>query len=224
MTFLISLTGRKMTRILIVEDIADIRGWLVGIVEQACANADVVTAPDRRSALVQLGGEPFQLALVDLGLPDGSGLEVLRAIKSAHPDTICVVATILGDDASVVGALAAGADGYLLKDQPSDLMTRHIRQTLDGLPALSPAIARRIMDHFRNTGPVSRDAQLTPRERDVLARIGQGLRNHEVAKALGIGESTVAGHIKSIYGKLGISSRAEAAWHAARLGLSEQRP
>lgn len=208
-----------MTRVLIVEDIAGVRDWLTGVVADACSGAQISTAGGVRAARACLGGEPYDLAIVDLGLPDGSGFEVLRAVKSESPGTLCVVATILGDDASIVGALAAGADGYVLKDQPGDLLTRHIRQTLDGLPALSPSIARRIMDHFRNTGPVAAEADLTSRERDVLAQIGRGLRNREAATALGISEHTVAAHIKSVYRKLDISSRAEAAWHAARLGL-----
>ncbi|WP_109261354.1 response regulator transcription factor [Hyphobacterium indicum] len=208
-----------MTRVLIVEDIADVRAWLSDVMISACPDARIETAADTRSARARLGREPYDLALVDLGLPDGSGFDVLRAIKAESPGTLCVVATILGDDASIVGALAAGADGYLLKDQPGDLLARHIRQILDGLPALSPAIARRIMDHFRKTGPAAPDAELTSRERDVLAQIGRGLRNHEAAAALGISEHTVAAHIKSVYRKLDISSRAEAAWHAARLGL-----
>lgn len=208
-----------MTRVLIVEDIADVRAWLSDVMISACPDALIETAADTRSARARLGREPYDLALVDLGLPDGSGFDVLRAIKAESPGTLCVVATILGDDASIVGALAAGADGYLLKDQPGDLLARHIRQILDGLPALSPAIARRIMDHFRKTGPAAPDAELTSRERDVLAQIGRGLRNHEAAAALGISEHTVAAHIKSVYRKLDISSRAEAAWHAARLGL-----
>ncbi|MEE4317822.1 MAG: response regulator transcription factor [Erythrobacter sp.] len=206
-------------RTLILEDLAEMRLWLSEVMREACPDAEITTAPDIRTALAIAGHEMFDLALIDLGLPDGSGLEVLRALKQANPAALCVVATIMGDDASVVGALAAGADGYLLKNQPSALLVRQIRQTLDGVPPLSPAIARRIMTHFRQTGPVVADANLTPREREVLGHIGKGLRNHEVAATLGIGTNTVAAHIKSVYAKLGISSRAEAAWHATKLGL-----
>ncbi|MBI1263926.1 MAG: response regulator [Alphaproteobacteria bacterium] len=209
-----------MTRVLIVEDIPDVRAWLCAVVTDACPDAQITTAPDVRQGRELAGREVFELALVDLGLPDGSGVDVLRAIKTHAPQTLCVVATILGDDASIVSALAAGADGYLLKDQPAEVLTRQIRQTLAGAPALSPSIARRIMDHFRLTGPAAPDCDLTIREKEVLAHIGRGLRNHETAKALGIAEQTVAGHIKAVYRKLGISSRAEAAWHAARLGLA----
>lgn len=207
-------------RVLILEDHADMRAWLTGVVIEAAPEAKVVTAPDMRTALGLLTQEErFDLALIDLGLPDGSGLDVLRALKAKNPEALCCVATILGNDASVVAALAAGADGYLLKDQTSALLVRQIRQMLDGVPALSPAIARRIMTHFRNTGPVTEEADLTPREREVLGHIGKGLRNQEVANLLGIGTNTVAAHIKAVYAKLGISSRAEAAWHATKLGL-----
>ncbi|MCR6643706.1 MAG: response regulator transcription factor [Terricaulis sp.] len=208
-----------MSHVLIVEDIPDVRAWLCEVARAACAGAEIQEADSVRAALAALETAPFRIALIDLGLPDGSGLDVARAIKANNLETFCIVTTILGDDASIVGALAAGADGYLLKDQPADILARQIRETLDGRPALSPAIARRLMEHFKRTGPAAEDAALTQRERDVLAHVGRGLRNHEAAKALGISDHTVAGHIKSVYRKLGISTRAEAAWHATRLGL-----
>lgn len=209
-----------MSRVLIIEDLPDVRAWLCEVAQSACPDAAIDTAETRSQALAAIGGgEGYALALVDLGLPDGSGLDVVRAIKASQAGTICIVATILGDDASIVGALAAGADGYVLKDQDSDVLARHIRDTLDGRPALSPAIARRLMEHFKLTGPAAEDTALTAREREVLGLIGKGLRNHEAGKALGVSDHTIAGHIKSVYRKLGISTRAEAAWHAARLGL-----
>ncbi|HRP11457.1 MAG TPA: response regulator transcription factor [Terricaulis sp.] len=208
-----------MSHVLIVEDLPDVRIWLGGVARAACPGAEVHDAASVRDALAALEHRAYRLALIDLGLPDGSGLEVARAIKGSAPETYCIVTTILGDDASIVAALAAGADGYLLKDQPRDILARQIRDTLEGRPALSPAIARRLMEHFKLTGPAAEDSALTPRERDVLAHVGRGLRNHEAAKELGVSEHTIAGHIKAIYRKLGISTRAEAAWHAARLGL-----
>src|SRR5690606_37133972 len=98
---------------------------------------------------------------------------------------------------------------------------RQLRQMAEGIPALSPSVARRSMEHFRRTGPAAPDDDLTARVREVLGLIGRGLRNGEVSAQLGISENTVAGYIKSIYRKLGISSRAEALWHASRLGLSD---
>src|SRR5690606_19514080 len=116
-------------------------------------------------------------------------------------------------------------DGYLLKEQLPSTIVRHLRQIADGIPAISPAIARRIMENFRLTGPSAEpDRSLSAREKEVLALIGRGLRNVDAAKTLGLSEHTVAGHIKEIYSKLGISNRAEASWHATRLGLSGSPP
>ncbi len=210
-----------MKRILIVEDIAETRRWLGEIAQAAFPDARVTEADTLRAARALLD-RPHDLALIDLGLPDGSGLDFLRDLRRGPEPTICVVTTVMGDDASVVAALSAGADGYLLKENAAPVLIRQLGQISLGLPALSPAIARRIMDHFRHTGPAAEpEATLTEREREVLGLIARGLRNGEVAQAMGIAETTVAGYIKIVYRKLGIGSRAEAAWHAARMGLRE---
>ena len=208
-----------MKRILIVEDIVETLRWLVEIVLSASPAATICTANSVRTALSKLDGQ-IDLALIDLGLPDGSGLEILRGLNKASPSAIKVVTTVMGDDASIVSSLSAGADGYLLKETEAAVLSRQLTQLSMGLPAISPSVARRIMEHFRLTGPVaSLDGRLTERETEVLTLISKGLRNAEVASALNIAETTVAGYIKIVYRKLGISSRAEAAWHANRLGL-----
>ncbi|MBO6796964.1 response regulator transcription factor [Maricaulis sp.] len=210
-----------MTRVLVVEDVKETRLWLSDIAGRAFSEPQITEAGSMRAGLAAVNSKDFDLALIDLGLPDGSGLEVLRNLKLVCSEAICIVTTVMGDDAHIVAALSAGADGYLLKDTPEDLFERQLKQLADGTPALSPSIARRIMEHFRFTGPAaSPEDELSPREREVLGLIGRGLRNADVAKDLELAESTVASHIKSIYRKLGISSRAEAAWHAARMGLS----
>ena len=206
-----------MKHILIVEDVAEAQRWLSEIVSTAFPHAQIRTAHSVWTASAQIDA-PLDLALIDLGLPDGSGLDVLRSARKAHPQATCVVTTVMSDDASIVGALSAGADGYLLKEAPPAVLIRQLEQLSIGLPALSPAVARRVMAHFRQTGPVAEpEAQLTQREAQVLDLISRGLRNSEVAVQMGIATTTVAGYIKIIYRKLGIGSRAEAAWHAARL-------
>lgn len=210
-----------VSRAFILEDIAETRDWLGDLLTEAYGPLHITTAASLREARDH-AEEVFEVALIDLGLPDGSGLDVVRRIKATAPQTLCIVTTVMGDDATVVSALSAGADGYLLKEQPAPVLIRQLKQMIDGVPALSPAIARRIMQHFRFTGPLTgEDADLTDREREVLALIGRGLRNSEVALELGIAVSTVAGYVKEVYRKLGISSRAEAAWHATRLGLRD---
>ncbi|MGD2133565.1 MAG: response regulator transcription factor [Maricaulaceae bacterium] len=210
-----------MTRVLIVEDVSETRAWLADIVRQAFPGAEIDDAASMRAGLAAAAARDYDVALIDLGLPDGSGLEVLRSLQLLRPDTISIVTTVMGDDAHIVAALSAGAQGYLLKETPADQLVRQLAQHADGLPALSPSIARRIMEHFRMTGPAADpDEELTAREQEVLALIGRGLRNADVAQNLSLAESTVASHIKAIYRKLGISSRAEASWHAARMGLT----
>ncbi len=209
-----------MKRILIIEDLPDTRKWLVEVVSSAFPGCTIDEAGTRRRGLELCAAATYDLAVVDIGLPDGSGLDVLREILAVNPVTHCVVATVLGDDANIVTALSAGAQGYLLKEQPREILIRQLAQVADGIPALSPPVARRIMEHFRMTGPHHEpDETLTPREREVLTLIARGLRISDAATALGVAEGTVATHIKAIYRKLGISSRAEAALQASRMGL-----
>ena len=211
-----------MTDILIVEDIAETRQWLAGLAREAFAGPhEVELAGTMRAAMAAIGRRAYEVALIDLGLPDGSGIDVLRALRHNNPEALCVVTTALGDDGHIVNALSAGANGYLLKEQPRELLVRQLSQLAQGVPALSPPIAIRIMEHFRLTGPVAGgEGDLTTREKDVLALISRGMRNVDVAGQLAMAESTVASHIRSIYRKLGISSRAEASWHAAQMGLA----
>lgn len=209
-----------MKQVLIVEDAEKTRAWLAGMVRETFPGCTVTEAPDQREGVRLANSSGFDLALIDLGLPDGSGFDVLRCLRAQSPAPLCVIVTVLGDDAQIVAALSAGAGGYLLKEHLPETLKRHLLQLADGVPALSPSIARRIMEHFRLTGPATNcDSSLSAREKNVLGLISRGLRNCDVAESLGIAESTVATHIKAIYRKLGISTRAEASWHATRLGL-----
>lgn len=207
--------------LLILEDVPEALTWLVEVARSAFPGVEIATARTVREAVAQVADRSWDMALIDLGLPDGSGLDVIRLIRKRSPATLCVVSTVLGDDAHIVAALSAGAHGYVLKGQPEPVLRHQLVQLQHGIPPLSPTIARRIMEHFQRTGPVAAAGDdLTPREQDVLTMVAKGLRNGEVASTLGLAESTIATHIKSIYRKLGISSRAEAALHATRLGLA----
>lgn len=210
-----------MRNVLIVEDVAETRSWLAEIAEQAFPGCAVSYAGSVRSALTEVRRGEADVALIDLGLPDGSGIEVLRELRQVKPEALCVITTVMGDDANIVAALSVGANGYLLKEQPAERISRQLSQLAEGIPALSPSIAQRLMEHFQHTGPAANeDSELTAREKEVLAFISRGLRNSDVANQLGMAEATVATHLKSVYRKLGISSRAEASWHAARMGLN----
>lgn len=208
---------------LIVEDLAAVRQGLRQTVERVFPDLVVYEAPDLRTARKHLS-EPvtFHLALVDLGLPDGSGVDLLSELRDSSPDTLAVVTTIFDDDEHLFSALAAGANGYLLKEQPAGVIEEHLRRLDEGIPALSPSIARRLLEHFRmpaRSQVKTPAAKLTARETEVLGLIARGLRRSEVARLLSISENTVAHYIKDIYRKLDVSSRAEAALEAARRGL-----
>lgn len=206
--------------ILILEDVRQSREWLAAIVEKIFSAPRIVKEATVRGAEQACRDLEFDLALVDLSLPDGDGTTLLRRLNRDQPACITVVTTVMAADSAIVSALAAGAQGYLLKSEPEQVLENQLRLLLSGVPPLSPQIARRIMHHFQLTGPnYEGTAKLTRRETEVLGLIARGLRVSDVASALGLADSTVITHIKSVYRKLEISNRAEAAIHASRLGL-----
>lgn len=160
-----------------------------------------------------------ELALIDLGLPDGSGIEIIEALRERHPECCSVVTTLFSDDVHLFPALRAGAQGYLLKDQPREALVRAVSGIVQGEPPLSPAIARRLLGVFGPAAPHPEETRLTPRERETLTLIAKGYTLSEVAGQLGITRHTAAGNLKAIYRKLRVNSRAEATLEAARLGL-----
>lgn len=218
---------------LIVEDQGDTRAWLGRMLASAfdgiaVSEADTLRAArdwiaTHRAALSNEAGARH-IVLVDIGLPDGSGIDLVRELARNHPAVTPIVTTIYDDDHHLFDAIAAGAQGYLLKDQHPDTLIEYLHRIDAGEPPLSPSIARRMLQHFsrsRPPAPVAIPAEevLTAREMDVLRLLGRGLRVNEAAHALGLTPHTVAGYVKTVYRKLNISSRAEAALEAARRGL-----
>ncbi|RMG53861.1 MAG: DNA-binding response regulator [Gammaproteobacteria bacterium] len=212
---------------LILEDHAETRKWWLAELPRIFPDTSALAAGTVEEARSLLRKQGFWLAIVDLKLPDGSGVDLIRKVSVKYPDTICVVNSIFDDDHHVFSALRAGAKGYLVKDQPRDLQTAQLKQILHGQPPLSPGVARRILSHFAAEGQEPRvnensgasSEQLTERETEVLRLIAKGFSRPEVAEMLGISVHTVATYTKSIYQKLDISRRAEAVVEAVRLGL-----
>lgn len=207
---------------LIVEDLPENRGWLTQTLEQGFPGIAVhcaATVTEGRDWL--LDSAPPDLALIDLGLPDGSGIELIQLLNRRSPQTVCVVATIYDDDAHLFPALRAGARGYILKDRGYDEAARLLQGISAGQPPLSPSIARKILASFQSPIPAADPEQpsLTPRETEVLRLISKGMTLAETAKLLQISRHTVDGYVKDIYRKLNVSSRAEAALTAHTLGL-----
>jgi two-component system nitrate/nitrite response regulator NarL len=242
-------------KVLIVEDNPVARSFLTRVVRESFSDTLVITeAGDLETARRQIGplregvtaADPFKLILVDLELPDGNGMELLAEL-GAYPATK-IVTTLYSDDDHLFPALQCGADGYLLKEDRFEVLVEELQKIVRGQPPLSPAIARRLLTHFRhgpatagsapNSGPVplvsgfqssrpmpaGRGApldheRLTPRESEVLTYLSKGFTIKEIANLMGIKWFTVNDHIKSIYKKLNVSSRAEAAVLASKQGL-----
>lgn len=209
-------------RVLVVEDLDEPRRWLADLLPRALS---VVRVVDAAATLAQarqfMASNAYGLALVDWGLPDGNGGELIVELLAARPDAVVIVATIHDDDAHVFPALRAGASGYILKSQPSEVVMAQLRRIEQGEPALSPSIAARVLRHFHagSVADTKPQAQLTEREVDVLRLIAKGYKAAEVAQLLALSSHTVTGYVRDIYRKLGISSRAEATIEAARRGL-----
>lgn len=213
-----------MNSALILEDHAESRRWLAGLLDDAFPGIEIVVQTTLADALACVAERHFCLALVDISLPDGSGIDLVQRLRETDANTYVVMASIFDDDEHLFAALQAGAQGYVLKDQPRERLIAHLKGIIRGEPPLSPSIARRMLRHFRAApapAPQKTDLPqaLSDRETEVLHFLARGFTRGDIAQALGITPNTVAGHVKNIYRKLDVSGRAEATLHAVRLGV-----
>ncbi|HEY6354753.1 MAG TPA: response regulator transcription factor [Burkholderiaceae bacterium] len=212
-----------MKNILLLEDLPEIRIWLKALVMQVFPNAQIVECARVHDAQAQVSAQKFDLALIDLGLPDGSGVDVVSALRESQPEALSVIVTIHDDDDHLFPALQAGAYGYILKEQSRELITEQLQRISQGEPPLSPSIARKVIAYFAAQAKPQANAlphvSLTERESEVLLRVAKGFTLPEIGVQLGLSRHTIADYVKQIYRKLNVSSRAEAALEAQRLGL-----
>ena len=221
---------QRRLRVGVVEDDEASRANLVASLAEHADLELVMSATGRAEALARLPACPMDVLLVDLGLPDGSGLDVIRAARAQWPDCGVLVSTIFGDESHVLRSIEAGAMGYLLKDSDAGELVEQIRNLHAGGSPISPMVARKILAraaaqmaphaHPRagntDTAPA---VSLSAREQEVLRLVSKGFNTEEAAQSLGVARSTVLTFVRRIYAKLQVSSRAEAIHEAHRQGL-----
>lgn len=207
----------KRARVAVVEDDPILREELTRVLALT-EDLELAGAADCLAAGRTLITGPLDVLLIDLALPDGSGIDLIREARAAKAPLKIIVVSVFGDARSVVQAIEAGADGYLLKGADPVEAASAIRSVMDGGAPISPAVASHILARIRpqtQTGaPV-----LSEREIAVLTDLAKGFRYKEVARIQGISPNTVGDHVKSIYRKLAVNSRSEAVFEAVQAGL-----
>jgi DNA-binding NarL/FixJ family response regulator len=219
-----STKSKKPIRIAVVEDDLASRKLLVSTLQ---ADPDYVVVAEFSEGKAAIAAVPHlapHIVLVDLGLPDISGIDVIRKLKALNAECNVLVVTTFGDEKTVTSALEAGADGYLLKGTALEELRRDIRFLQSGGSPLSPMVARKLLNKLQShtTGAkpeVTGDTTLTRREQDILEMIAKGFSYTETSKICGIAAATVHSHLKSIYRKLEVHSKTEAVYEARRRSL-----
>ncbi len=211
-------------RILLVDDHPIVRAGLRSVLG-AETDLEVVGDADTVSRAIGYASRLRpDLILLDVLLPDGSGIEVCRDIRAQNPEVRLLMLTAFGDEAAVLAAMRAGASGYILKALPREDLLAAIRAVATGATLLDPAVASVVSKRLTDTSSPSRGgpAELTRRERDVIGLVAEGHTNAEIARALKIAARTARNHVSSILNKLGLSRRSEAAAYAVRHGIARE--
>ena len=219
------------TQVALVEDDLSMRERISRVIRADPSLALAHGAGTAREILAWLADNPVDVLLVDLGLPDRSGLEVIRDCRRTQPACAVMVISIFGDEANMVQAFEAGASGYLLKDGTEADLATHIRNLRAGGSPMSPVIARQLLRRWQANQPQApapvptaapgaspAPERLSPREFEVLDLVSRGFPYLEVAARMGVSVTTVQTHIRNIYGKLDVHNKSEAVFEARNLG------
>jgi DNA-binding NarL/FixJ family response regulator len=173
-------------------------------------------ASTAREALQRIPQLTPEVAVLDVRLPDGNGVEVCREIRSADPRIACLMLTSFSDDEALFDAIMAGASGYVLKEVRGSHLVTSIREVAAGHSLLDPGTTARVLERVRITGPAGSEGRLTPQEQRILDLLAEGLTNRQIAEALHLSEKTVKNYVSNLLAKLGMSRRTEAAVYAVR--------
>jgi two-component system response regulator DevR len=209
-------------RVFLLDDHEVVRRGLRELLEAA----DVVVcgeAGNAAEALARIPPTKPDVAVLDVRLPDGNGVEVCREIRSRHPEIQCVMLTSFSDDEALFQAIMAGAAGYLLKEIKGTDLVDAIRRVADGQSLLDPAVTTRVLDRLRDGPPKdARLERLTGQERKILDLIAEGLTNRQIAERVHLAEKTVKNYVSNLLSKLGMERRTQAAVFGAQ--MRDQQP
>lgn len=205
-------------RVLLADDHAVVRAGIRQFLEHAPDITVVAEADDGAMARALIAEQRPDVAVLDIQMPEASGIEVTRWVRANHPQVGVLVLTAYDDDPYVMAVLQAGANGYVLKTaRPADII-QAVRDVYEGKSALDPVITGKLMAQLAGQRSMPKYEPLTERELEVLALAAQGYTNKAVGVQLGISDRTVQGHLAKIYAKLEASSRTEAVMRAVSLG------
>lgn len=219
--------------IVVVEDDVPLRETLCAAINAQSGMSVAASFERFAPALAWLENHTVDVLLTDLGLPDGSGIDLIKACAASHPRCDIMVITMFGDEKNVLASIEAGAVGYILKDTDQLDVARFIADLRQGGSPMSPLVARKLLtraqpaQHIPQASPyplATEQIRLTPREHEALDLIARGYTYGEIAGLLAVSVSTVQTHIKNTYAKLSVHSRSEAVFEAQRMGLLQGGP
>jgi len=211
-------------RILIADDHEVVRIGLASLLDRQPGFSVVAEAGSGAEAVRLARRERPDVVVMDIRMPDGSGIDACRTITSELPSTPVVMLTSYADSDALFAAIDAGASGYVLKRVGGTELVDAVRTVAGGGSLLDPSVTRSVLDRLRNTSRLEEAGafnDLTDRERRVLAHIADGASNREIAKRMGLAEKTVRNYVSSVLSKLALESRAQAAGYAIRNRLPE---
>ena len=203
--------------VFILDDHEIVRAGLRSLVEAADDLSGVGEAGTCAEALARIPPTRPDVAILDVRLPDGSGVGVCREIRSRWPAIACVMLTSYADDEALAAAVVAGASGYVLKQVASSDLVANVRRVAAGESLLDPVLVHRVVSGLQRREADPLLAALTPQERRILDLIAEGKTNRQIAEALHLAEKTVKNYVSNLLSKLGMERRTQAATYAARL-------
>lgn len=210
-----------MIRVFIVDDHELVRRGIIALLNAEPDCEVVGEAGTAAQARARIRATRPDVAVLDVRLPDGSGIDVCRDVRSEHPQTQCLILTGYDDDEAIYAAVLAGAAGYVIKDVQGGRLVDSVRKVAAGVVLLDPALGRRVVERIDETHRSDpRLESLSARERDILPLIAEGLTNREIGERLALAEKTVKNYISGLLAKLGLQRRTQ----AAVLHLESQRP